>query len=396
MYAINIWFFSDELPGPNWPGDPPGPKRLVMDLIFHVAGEQNSINSFVDEHAFHYQAMIGEAPYQDWAHYDIDLTEHINNALSLNWRTSTGQIVGPILFAEDTLVIKQLEYLLELKRASAACSIDSLILSYTRALCVTTSTDYTTVVDYTTEIDYATETVYVTETDVVTTSGECTIETITQSSTETVYASIELLSGDNVCCCVGATSGEIRSAGTIPAAWIDSTAGGVLLGMSEDGVFIWDTDADYVDANGHPNSVKVPSGSTFVASGGPVVNGPVKYYELNRGTENTPAYYAYEGGKHKFKKTVDDSVLVSFTPSSTNDLFIIQIFADSEGRNIVLVYGLAGRGTLAGALYFADKADSFKDKEGFWIYEWTDSGTSGVVEHQDPPGTDTYTLVTSG
>ena len=58
MYAINIWFYSDELAGPNWPEGQPEPKRLVMDLIFHVAGEQNSVNSFVDEYAFHYQDVL--------------------------------------------------------------------------------------------------------------------------------------------------------------------------------------------------------------------------------------------------------------------------------------------------------------------------------------------------
>jgi len=195
---------------------------------------------------------------------------------------------------------------------------------------------------------------------------------------------------------VGTTTGDVRKpAGTGFAAWIDSTAGGVLLGMSEDGHFCWDTDSEHIDPDGHPNSVTVPPGSTFVASGGPLVNGPVRYYEINRATENTPAYFAYESGQYKFKKTSDNSELATLTPTPTNDMFIIQIFTDSEGRKIILIYGFAGRGTLAGALKFVDDPAFFEGKEGFWIYEWTD-GPSGVPEHPDPPGTDIYDPVISG
>jgi len=88
---------------------------------------------------------------------------------------------------------------------------------------------------------------------------------------------------------------------------------------------------------------------------------------------------------------------MSFIPTSTNDLFIIQTFTDSEGRKIILGHGLAGRGTLAGAVYFVENADFFEEHvSGFWIYEWIDSGVDGSTEHPDPPGTNTYTLVTSG
>ena len=41
-------------------------------------------------------------------------------------------------------------------------------------------------------------------------------------------------------------------------------------------------------------------------------------------------------------------------------------------------------------------ADFFEGKEGFWIYEWQDSGTSGTPGHPDAPTTDVYTLITSG
>ncbi|MGB6680258.1 MAG: hypothetical protein WBF08_02895 [Candidatus Bathyarchaeia archaeon] len=216
-------------------------------------------------------------------------------------------------------------------------------------------------------------------------------------TTETVYASIEMLSGD-VHTIVGGTSGDVRlnkPAGTAYAAWIDSTGGGVLLGMSENGHFCWDTDTAFIDqTTGEPTGV--PSGGTLVLSGGPIVNGPVKYYELNRATENTPAYYAKVSGLMSFLRSSDDQVLASLTPTDTHDMFIIEIFQDSDSRTVIIVYGFAGRGTLAGALYFVDNADVFDGNTGYWIYEWTDNPTDGTLTHPDPPGTDVFTLITSG
>jgi hypothetical protein len=213
-------------------------------------------------------------------------------------------------------------------------------------------------------------------------------------TTETVYASIEMLSGE-VHAVVGGTSGDLRlskPAGTVYAAWIDSTAGGILLGMSEDGHFCWDTDTDIIDqTTGEPTGV--PSGATLVLSGGPLVNGPVKYYELNRATENTPAYYAKVSGLMSFLRSSDDQVLASLTPTDTHDMFIIEIFEDSQSRTVIIVYGFAGRGTLAGALYFVENADFFDGEMGVWIYEWTDDPSDGTQMHPDPPDIDDYEQV---
>ncbi|MFC1506047.1 hypothetical protein ACFLQ6_03140 [Thermoproteota archaeon] len=233
-----------------------------------------------------------------------------------------------------------------------------------------------------------------TETTTVTTT---TTTITTESTTETVYAAIDMLSGE-VYAVVGGTSGDVRQskpAGTIYAAWIDSTAGGVLLGMSEDGHFCWDTDSGFIDqTTGEPTGI--PSGETLVLSGGPIVNGPVKYYELNRATENTPAYYTKVSGLMSFLRSSDDQFLASLTPTETHDMFIIEIFQDSQNRTVIIVYGFAGRGTLAGALYFVENADFFDGKTGYWVYYWVDNFTDGTLTHPDPPGTDFYTLITSG
>jgi hypothetical protein len=257
-------------------------------------------------------------------------------------------------------------------------------------------TDTVTKSDTVTQSDTVTESFTDTVTQSATTETATATETVTQGSTETVYAAVQMLSGD-VYVDVGGTSGIIRGkpAGTAYAAWIDSTAGGVLLGMAENGIYFWDYDTAYVDpSTGEPTGV--PAGETLVTSGGPLVNGPVKYYEANRIAEGTPAYYGKVGGVQSYLKSSDDSVLAGINPTSTHDMFIIEIFEDSQGRTVIIVYGLAGRGTLAGALYFVDNADYFEGKSGFWIYEWTDNPTDGTQMHPDPPSTDTYSLVTSG
>ncbi|MFC1505976.1 hypothetical protein ACFLQ6_02780 [Thermoproteota archaeon] len=213
-------------------------------------------------------------------------------------------------------------------------------------------------------------------------------------TTETVYASIEMLSGE-VHTIVGGTSGDLRLSkpvGTTFASWIDSTAGGILLGMSENGSFCWDTDTDFINqTTGEPTGV--PPNVTLVLSGGPIVNGPVMYYELNRATENTPAYYARVGGLMSFVKSSDHLVIASLTPTDTNDMFIIEVFEDSQNRTVIIVYGFAGRGTLAGALYFVENADFFDGEMGVWIYEWTDDPSDGTQMHPDPPDIDDYEQV---
>jgi hypothetical protein len=221
--------------------------------------------------------------------------------------------------------------------------------------------------------------------------------TTTESTTETVYAAIEMLSGE-VHTIVGGTSGDLRlskPAGTTFASWIDSTAGGILLGMSENGSFCWDTDTDFINqTTGEPTGV--PSNATLVLSGGPLVNGPVRYYELNRTTENTPAYYANVGGLMSFLNSSDDEVLASLTPTDIHDMFIIEIFEDSQSRTVIIVYGFGGRGTLAGALYFVENADFFDGSTGYWVYDWADHPTNGTLTHPDPLGIDVYTLIASG
>lgn len=111
MHAINVWFWSPELP-----------KRLVMDLAVYL-GTGDNLNSFEDNYAYHYQARIySPNPVQgNWVHVSTDLSYHIDQALNL----------FNISYAADTLHLAQFEFLIESKNSQSACAVDNLTLSYT-------------------------------------------------------------------------------------------------------------------------------------------------------------------------------------------------------------------------------------------------------------------------
>ena len=118
MFAINVWFNSPEIS-----------KRLVMDLIFYLGGNDQAYRHFEDEYAFHYQYLIGTTPSLEWKKWNIDLSMHIQQALSNDWKLWDGSDgSGPIDHAEDTLKLYQLEFLLEIVHAEAAVEIDNFYL----------------------------------------------------------------------------------------------------------------------------------------------------------------------------------------------------------------------------------------------------------------------------
>ena len=138
MYAIDVWLSSPELPLiPNKTQTKP----LVLDIIFYL-GEDDKAESFVDDYGYHYQVKLPECPIE--SHVDtsitIPLTAYIYNALRegyINWADPEPR---PIYYienvdrVEETLRLYQLEFLLEVQRAYAACAIDNF---YLRTSCPT-------------------------------------------------------------------------------------------------------------------------------------------------------------------------------------------------------------------------------------------------------------------
>ena len=121
MFAINVWFSSNELPSGS---DINSRKPLVMDLIlYHDCNWQGCIiQNFEDSDAFHYQTKIGETPYQKFQTWSISLSEHITKALNYQWDS------GSINHVIDSLKLYQLDFVIEVKNAEGSAIIDNFVV----------------------------------------------------------------------------------------------------------------------------------------------------------------------------------------------------------------------------------------------------------------------------
>jgi hypothetical protein len=263
-----------------------------------------------------------------------------------------------------------------------------------------TQTDTQTV----TESETVTEgTQTVTETNTVTEGSE----TLTETQTVTAGGGGQIQVAGQAYVVIGTPLGPLRitkPAGTVSSAWIDATAASIMLGMLESPSFTYDTNSTAVNQGQNPNTgggqPQVPAPSTIIMSGGPLVNGPVAYYENDAHTakaENAPVYfyqYVDSGNGHTYRecrRSSDDSeILTSKADLSILgnhlDYFVIESFHDADNNQIVIVYGYTGYGTLAGALYF--KTHLFPElgntlSDGYQIVQWYDNNANGFV---DPAG----------
>jgi hypothetical protein len=275
--------------------------------------------------------------------------------------------------------------------------------------CTDTQTDCTattTVTDWSTTTEVSTDTT--TFTDCATTLTECTATT-TITATEECYLGDGGLSNFGTIQCegpnviVGGTS-EVnlwrKPTGTVFAQFIDATAAALMWGLCTDGVLYWDID---------PTEVNQATGQTVLAgheimSGGPIVNGPVRYYE---GNKIAPVYYKTVSGKANFFSTEgtpgtgDDVQLVNAELAwgevgPSKDIFVVELFMKpgtiADPEYVVISYGYAGRGTLAASVWFKTVVEpnlsGFTDP--YYIVQWDDDNSNG---HPDIPGTDTYTVL---
>jgi len=264
--------------------------------------------------------------------------------------------------------------------------------------CWTTTTDTWTTETLTSET-LTTETLTTeTLTSETLTTETLTTETLTSETltTETLMTETYTAPGA-VYVFAGTPLGPIRvtkPAGTVSAAWIDSTAAAVLEGMLAYPKFSFDTDSEYVDQlTGQPVQHSV---SVFVASGGPLVNGPVAYYEQHHEYTGAPVYYGSpEPGYAAFFEVGPSDTEIPLTRVATNllgpslDYFLIECFTDNLGNTVLIIYGYGGRGTFAGALYYKEvlhptgmPSDPGGDMftPGWWIYRWNDLNGNGLPD----------------
>ncbi len=110
--------------------------------------------------------------------------------------------------------------------------------------------------------------------------------------------------------------------------------------------------------------------SCLILIGGPYANDIVKGYNDHRQGD-----YIYNGTINGFINTVDNTIYESLTndPPVAEDLFVIQAFRDNK-TDILMIYGVGDRGTIAAGKYFIEIMYPNKDifVDSAYIFHWKD------------------------
>ena len=194
------------------------------------------------------------------------------------------------------------------------------------------------------------------------------------------------------------TGGSPRCTSLYDAAYGDWIAGGILLGKTSNlQTETLDDNADYVNTIG-TNCAPKTTNTVYVLMGGPNVNNLVYNNEL-ASSRITPVYFASDDANVYFKKTSDNSNIVTFAKSSlggATDYFVIEIVADASGNSFFIFYGFTSKGSNAAAelvLSWIQGGILGSQTDSYYVYRWQDTNGDGIV---NLPPTDTYTLITSG
>ena len=177
----------------------------------------------------------------------------------------------------------------------------------------------------------------------------------------------------------------------------DWTAAGYIGGLCQSEVVTYDTNSWYIDPEtGQPTSM-LQAGAGIVLFGGRIVNRAVYYYEVV--SQQAPVYPEANSTHIWFTQRSTgpiEGTLISWSElqEGAADLFIVELFQDTQGRYVMVCYGLGWRGTFAAALYF-DKVmwpDISSYNSTWYIVKWIDDGDNSVED----PSADTYQLVAEG
>jgi hypothetical protein len=160
----------------------------------------------------------------------------------------------------------------------------------------------------------------------------------------------------------------------------------------------FDTDSNFVNqTSGRPTGAQ---GTGVVSFGGPIVNVPVYYYEVNKVAPvlhvDTPG--ARGAGEPWSLWYYQNGTSITATAAGIdehNDYFLIEVFKDSDGRNVLIAYGISGKGTYAAGKYFHNIYPDISSKTIAWtIVKWEDTNMDGFINAPDDG--DTYTPIASG
>jgi hypothetical protein len=184
--------------------------------------------------------------------------------------------------------------------------------------------------------------------------------------------------------------------GCFAAMTSDWTASGFVQTKLDQYVEGLDTAGNFVDqSSGRPQG---NSGDGILTFGGWVVNPVVKYAESG-GTpsqDRAPIKSYVSGGTIYFQRSDGSSIPGANLPCSVinygEDMFVMEVFKDSSGRNIMICYGFGWKGSYAAGKFFNWIYPSISSYNCGWIIvKWQD--TNGDTFVNAPGGGDTYTEI---
>jgi hypothetical protein len=144
------------------------------------------------------------------------------------------------------------------------------------------------------------------------------------------------------------------------------------------------------------------AGTAIISFGGPFVNLVSRYAESDSKPQmdQAPLKYCEEGETAHFQLWNGSRIYGAELPmaaiSYDQDVFLLEIYEDGEGRYIMLCYGFGWKGTYAAGEYFAQAIyPTLSLRSESWIVvRWTDVNQNGFID--GPQEGDGYTIVATG
>ena len=161
-----------------------------------------------------------------------------------------------------------------------------------------------------------------------------------------------------------------------------------------------DTDGRFVDQN--TGGAVGDEGSGIVTFGGCFVNPITRYVEQDSTSpaDRAPVRFHGDAQTCSFQRWDRSEIPSANLPWSVinhdKDMFVIEVFEDGGGRQLMVCYGIGWKGTYAAGKYFHEVVSPNLASYRFsWVVvKWVDSNGDGFVN--GPSGGDAYTVVASG
>jgi hypothetical protein len=179
--------------------------------------------------------------------------------------------------------------------------------------------------------------------------------------------------------------------------WLSSMAVSTKLSYFTEGL---DTEAAFVNQiSGKPLG---SSQTGIVSFGGPFVNPVVKYAESDSTPlgDQAPIRFQNDVTTFRFMQSNGTAIAGASLPVSVinqdEDMFVIEVYRDGDGRNIMLCYGFGWKGTYAAGKYFDQIIyhNLYAYDVSWVIVKWEDTNNNSFVNN--PGDGDSYTLIAAG